>query len=197
MSTARKQNRSVLGFKGISPLPAMPDFNVIDDGFAIDYMHAVLLGIVKRLLKLWFDPQSRKKSTTSTTIKKYNIRKHIGKINERILKVKLMPSEIERKPRPITEKSTWKDNELRAWLLFYSSGVMRIIRAAREHKNFFVDHFEEYYGIENMVYNTHTMQHLPDCVDNLEPIWVYSNFAFENNNGKLMRYVNSPKGVLK
>lgn len=215
MIKSRNEHRLVLGFKGISPLIAMPDFNVID-GFAIDYMHAVLLGIVKRLLKLWFDPQPGKD---------YNIRKHMVQINERILNIKL-PSEIERKPRPITEKSTWKANELRAWLVFYSVGILNDILptvylehymhlviairiylqssithdellAARNHILCFVGEFEKHYGLKNMVYNTHTIQHLPDCVDNLGPIWVYSNFAFENNNGKLMRYVNSPKGVLK
>lgn len=161
--------------------------------------------------------------STKTTKKPYNIKKHIVTINERINKIKL-PSEIERKPRPITEKSNWKANELRAWLVFYSAGVLNgllpkeyldhymhlvlairtylqttissdELSAAREHINIFLINFEAYY--ENMVYNYHTIQHLPECVENLGPIWVYSNFAFENNNGKLMHYVNSPKGVLK
>lgn len=48
-----------------------------------------------------------------------------------------------------------------------------------------------------MTYNVHTINHLADCVRNLGPLWAYSNFPFENNNGKLGSYVKSPKGVLQ
>lgn len=47
-----------------------------------------------------------------------------------------------------------------------------------------------------MTYNCHTLSHLPDCVKKLGPLWNYSNFPFESNNGVLVGYVKSPKGVL-
>lgn len=215
MKKASKIKKNVVGFKGISAMIALPSFNVIDC-FAIDYMHSVLLGIVRRLLKLWFDPQKQRKE--------YNLRKHVEKVNEKILKIKL-PSEIQRKPRIITERNTWKANEFRCWLLFYSIGILNNIlpqkyldhyihlikcieiylkptinkndlQIARNQMKIFLQKFEELYGLQNMVYNLHTLQHLADCVDHLGPLWAYSNFPFENNNGKLARYVNSPKSVL-
>lgn len=48
-----------------------------------------------------------------------------------------------------------------------------------------------------MTYNANTLMHLADCVRNLGPLWAYSNFPFENNNGKHGSYVKSPKGVLQ
>ncbi|KAM7303673.1 uncharacterized protein ISCGN_013615 [Ixodes scapularis] len=42
------------GFKGPSPLLHLPSFNVIES-FVPDYMHAVLLGVSRSLLNLWFD----------------------------------------------------------------------------------------------------------------------------------------------
>lgn len=207
--------KNIVGFKGYSALIALPNFNIID-GFAIDYMHSVLLGVVRRLLKLWFDPQKLGKE--------YNLRKNVDEINQKILQIHL-PSEIQRKPRVITERNTWKANELRSWLLFYSIGVLHNILPkkylnhyihlikcieillkttilkedlviARRHMQIFLKDFERLYGLKNMVYNVHTLQHLADCVDHLGPLWAYSNFPFENNNGKLARYVNSPKSVL-
>lgn len=52
----------------------------------------------------------------------------------------------------------------------------------------FVKNFEELYGSINMTYNVHLLSHIPDCVLQLGPLWAYSNFHFEGNNGKLKNY---------
>lgn len=205
----------ILFILGISPLIALPDFDVIN-GFAIDYMHAVLLGIVRKLISLWFDQRNFKQN--------WYIRKHIEEINKRIQTMNL-PSEIQRRPRSLNERNNWKANELRSWLLIYSVGAlfeflpieylnnyMQLVAAisiylqsniseidlknAREYIYKFLMEYEQLYGKENMLYNFHTISHLPDCVANLGPIWSYSNFPFENNNGKLVSYVLSPTAVL-
>lgn len=179
-------------------------------------MHAVLLGIVRKLLSLWFDQRNFRE--------KYYIRKHIEKVNERIQLMKL-PGEIQRRPRSLNERNNWKANELRSWLLIYSVGALfkilpieylnhyvKLVAAiaiylktsisqidlvdARQYIHSFVIDFEKLYGKNNMVYNMHTISHLPDCVDNLGPIWSFSNFPFENNNGKLVTYVLSPTAVI-
>lgn len=46
--------QAVDGVKGYSVLHLLDDFDVIE-GNPIDYMHCVLLGVAKKLLKLWFD----------------------------------------------------------------------------------------------------------------------------------------------
>lgn len=43
----------VLGVKGLSWFNYLPHFNIIR-GVAIDYMHCVLLGVMKMFLSLWF-----------------------------------------------------------------------------------------------------------------------------------------------
>lgn len=51
--------------------------------------------------------------------------------------------------------------------------------------------FQEFYGEGSMTYNCHSISHLPDCLENLGPLWNYSNFPFESNNGVLVGYVKS------
>ena len=47
----------VCGIKGESILQVLPSFDVVK-GVPVDYMHCVLLGLVRKLLSLWFDRQS-------------------------------------------------------------------------------------------------------------------------------------------
>ena len=47
----------VYGVKGKSVLQIIPSFDVVKS-VPVDYMHCVLLGLVRKLLSLWFDRQS-------------------------------------------------------------------------------------------------------------------------------------------
>lgn len=49
-----KNIQNLDGVKGPSWLLLLPDLSVVG-GIAIDYMHGVLLGVKKLLLRLWFD----------------------------------------------------------------------------------------------------------------------------------------------
>ena len=44
------------GVKGKSVLHSLTDFDIIDND-PVDYMHCVLLGVVRTLLSLWFDSE--------------------------------------------------------------------------------------------------------------------------------------------
>jgi hypothetical protein len=55
MRQARATNETVRGFKNLSPLVGIQNFDVIN-GMAIDYMHNCLLGVMSLLLELWFNP---------------------------------------------------------------------------------------------------------------------------------------------
>ena len=48
------------GVKGFSPLNLIPSFDVIQS-IPVDYMHCVLLGVVKKIAKLWFDSMYSKR----------------------------------------------------------------------------------------------------------------------------------------
>lgn len=45
--------------------------------------------------------------------------------------------------------------------------------------------------------NVHLLTHIYTCVKHCGPLWVYSNFCFESNNGVLGSYVNGTTDVEK
>ena len=55
---AGQKNSEVNGIKGLSPVFGLPGYDVIK-GTSIDYMHTVLLGIVKMFMSRWFDTAYR------------------------------------------------------------------------------------------------------------------------------------------
>lgn len=206
----------VNGFKSISPAVGLPCFNVID-GFCIDYMHCCLLGVVRQMLELWFDSENHSK--------KYYIGLRTSKIDEILCNIK-PPQSIHRKPRSTTEKATWKANEFRNWVLYFSLPCLRNILDKKHYEHYallpqslhillskdiarrdiaivrqnlsrFVDEFEILYGPINMTYNVHLLNHLTKCVENCGPLWTHSNFCFENNNGILSKYVKGTRDVGK
>ena len=98
----------MLGIKGESVLS-----NTIEQ-CPVDYMHCVLEGITKKLMKkCWFEKSQRHPMA-------YSLHKHCHKIDEILLLVK-PPNEFRRSPRSF-EKSLnyWKASEYHAFLLFYS-----------------------------------------------------------------------------
>lgn len=59
----------------------------------------------------------------------------------------------------------------------------------------FIADFQKLYGEHNMVYNVHLLEHLPKCVRDSGPLWAYSNFNFESNNGSLVSHVKGTTDV--
>lgn len=93
-------------FHTYNPLVAIPEFDIIN-GVTIDYMHCVLLGVTRQLLELWFDSENH-------TERFYKGRR-LQIVDDKLLKIK-----VSRAPKSLKEKSDWKANELRNWLLFHS-----------------------------------------------------------------------------
>ena len=54
---AAKNQTVVMGVKGVSLTSLIPNFNIIAC-YPPEYMHSVLLGVVRLLLNTWFDSQS-------------------------------------------------------------------------------------------------------------------------------------------
>lgn len=100
----------VKGIKGVTPLIGFKGFDLIH-GFCIDYLHCILLGVMKTLLNLWLDS---KHSRTPFYIKK-NLKKLL--IN-RILSIKPLRL-ANRKPRSLKYMKYFKAHEFRDLLLFY------------------------------------------------------------------------------
>lgn len=204
----------VKGLKGFSVLALAPNFDVVW-GFAIDAMHSDYLGITKALCSSWFESENH--------IHDFYIGRKIEDVNKNIAKIKLF-ARCDRNPRAMSERHNWKANEWREWSLHFSVGCLykilpdqfllnygkfissiitlcgkvvsqaAIVESQQSIENFRND-YQMIYGKCKMTYNLHTLSHLTKCVEKLGPVWNYSNFPFESNNGVLVKFVKSPKGV--
>lgn len=178
------------GVKRISCMVAAIDFDLIFS-FPIDYMHCVLLGIMKKLLNLWLDTSNHKKPY-------YIEKKNQIALSKRLVNIKPI-SEIIRKPRSIFSRGDYKANEYRSLLYYYlwfaldglldakyvkhfrllSSSIyalstnsisLQSIEYARIQLIDFVNQFEVLYGKSNVTINLHLLKHIPMQVENLGPL---------------------------
>lgn len=93
-----KNIQNLHGVKGPPWLLLFPDFSVVDD-IAVDYMHGVLLGVQKLLLRLWFDK--------SFVGKPFNFLNSSSKLDE-LLECIHPTSDVSRLPRLIKDLKYWK-----------------------------------------------------------------------------------------
>ncbi|XP_071820179.1 uncharacterized protein [Apostichopus japonicus] len=210
---AYTEKKSVDGIKG----PTFLSFTGCDlvHGVAIDYMHTVLLGVVRKLLHLWFDSSNHKEL--------FSIGKQVYKVDKRLKEIK-PPHFISRVPRSIKEHlGYWKASECRSWVFYYAIPVLSGILSDVYLNHFallveamfllngdsisqeqllhcdrllyqFGCTFSILYGDRYMTAVVHQLVHITDVVRHLGPLWVYSCFALEDTNGSLLKMV---KGTQK
>lgn len=217
MKEAWKTNKRVLGVKGASALINLKQFDLVW-GYPIDYMHSVLLGVVRQIFDIW---------TTYgyTENREFYIGapKNLNVINERLLNIH-PPNEIHRTPRPIKERAKWKATEWRSWLLFYCIPCLKGILPDKYLANFvllqraiyillkksilpqeldeaehcvalFVSDFQSLYGQNAMTFNVHLLTHLTESVRKTGPLWATSTFCFESNIFNIKKLIKGPTGV--
>ncbi|KAG8176071.1 hypothetical protein JTE90_025529 [Oedothorax gibbosus] len=189
MIAAFNTSSVVNGIKGISPLMNLSYVGLVS-AFTIDYMHCVLLGVVKKVTHLWLDSTSHDKP--------YYIGKKTSDVDNRLTKIK-PPTYISRRPRSIVDRAYWKANEFRSWLLHYSlpclAGILPyvflkhhcmlataifmllqqdvssdIIETASWYLAQYVLEFQNLYGELNMNFNLHLLLHLGKCVEKYGPL---------------------------
>lgn len=85
----------------VSQLCMIDGFDIVR-GMPLDYMHGVLLGVVKMLFSFWFDARYKKES--------FNISDKISTVDERLAKCH-PPDFISRLPRCIKDRKYWKDKK--------------------------------------------------------------------------------------
>lgn len=208
-------NTTVMGIKGPSFLLGLKAYNFVHST-GIDYMHCVLLGVTKRLTSLWFSASNAKDA--------FSLTKHLSFFDKSLLSIK-PPHWISRRPRSVSEHfKYWKASELRAWLFYYSipilSSIMepiyffhycsfvqaiwllcqdsvtqRDLQQSYGLLNYFVYMMNSLYGERYMTLNTHSLLHLPGCVQDIGPLWVYSCFPFESLNGELLKLFHGTQYV--
>ena len=203
-----RPNEPVHGVKGFSALShSMPDFI---KGMAIDRMHCVEGGVLKKILTLIFDNKFRNYP--------FSLIQVINLIDSRIKSIK-PPKFVHRMPRSVSDLLHWKASELKHFLFFYSipvfEGIMRMdyfehyillltavtmlnsseiqvfeVAVAENFLKKFVRQFENLYGIQFCSINVHQLLHLCECVRNLGPLWAHTCYEFEDINGKLLKLIH-------
>jgi len=213
---ALEESSIVKGVKGPSWLMKLKHYDIIRST-SIDYMHCVLLGVMKLLMSLWFN--------TTHNHEQYYIGRKVGLVDKRLCEIN-PPSIITRRPRGSEHFKFYKASEYRSFLLYYSLPVLHDIlpqeywnhyacfvisifnlmqqsvseeqleyceRALRR----FCCQFENLYGKRYMTANVHLLLHLTQCVRELGPLWAYSCFHFESQNGILKSLVHGTQHVEK
>ncbi len=95
---------------GNSPFLQLTSFDMVF-GFPLDYLHLVLLGVMKKLLKIWILSLKRSPHRISDTQQ--------ARIDRMLRRIRnSLPSEMDRRSRSIAEIRTWKAVEFRTFLLY-------------------------------------------------------------------------------
>ncbi|XP_066584839.1 uncharacterized protein [Prorops nasuta] len=206
-------NNPMMGIKGPSTLSIlMPDYV---KGAAIDRMHAIEGGIVKKILTLFFDIEYR-----TEPFSLYQVR---DSINQRLMAIK-PPKFIHRMARSTQDLVHWKASELKMWAFYYSLPILEgilpqeyfnnyklliiatailsfdeialnLIDIAEDFLHKFVKDFEHLYGIRFCSINIHQALHLPDCVRKFGPLWATTAYEYENINGQLLKMIHGTNHI--
>lgn len=209
------------GVKGQSVLFLFDHIDVINS-VPTDYMHNVLLGVMKHLMEIWLG----KKNIPTPPYPQFKIKSVAERklLDKRILSLKPF-AVFNRKPRTIFEIGTYKATEFQNLLWYYLRYAMVGILPTRIVKNFemlsasiyilckpkitksevssacemlinFADEFENIYGPGAVTMNIHILRHYRQIVEKCGPLWCYAMFGFENNIGKLKNFVCGTTDVL-
>ena len=104
--------------KGINPagscLLTLPHYNIVH-GMGIDYIHCILLNIVRLLVNLWFDSNHHSQAWSCSKL---------VTVTDKRLKSIRPPSVITKALCSLSERKYWKASEYRSWLFCYFLPVM-------------------------------------------------------------------------
>lgn len=183
--------------------------------FPIDYMHCVLLGVMRQMLHCLIKVRKRPFSLKSNAVIAINE-------NLRALR-KCMPREFARKQRTFDDIEHWKATEFRMFLSYTGIAAFKGILPDKYYNHFmllvcsmrilthkkdclhnrecanqllqdFVETFGTLYGEEHISYNVHSLLHIAEDVKIFGHIDGYSAFKFENYMQQLKKMVK--KGAL-
>jgi len=215
MIRAFNENTSVCGIKGPSALMNLSFFDLAN-GMVPDYMHSVLLGVIRQHTELLLSSPEEAYYAGAPNQKLI--------INRRLASI-TPPKCITRTPRSIDERKMWKASEWRSWLIWYAMLCLRelILTKYIEHLALLVSaiyillqnsitsvqlqtthilllkyvvDFQKYYGKNSMTYNVHLLLHLTKSVENWGPLWATNCFCFENGNRLLLLMKKYPSHIM-
>ncbi|XP_066925533.1 uncharacterized protein [Clytia hemisphaerica] len=203
------------GIKGLSWSMTLPRFNVIN-GLGIDYLHNTLLGVVKMIMKLWFNKKYKNMP--------WFIGTSVTEIDKNIRQLRL-PNLISRIPRNIEHDfKHFKGSEFRTFLLFYSAPILynflpdeyfqhyillvesiflllkeSISPIDLQNADKMLRHFccriPRLYGYRYQTYNMHNLLHMVFSVKQHGPLWAQSAFWYEDYNGDYKNLYHGTQNV--
>jgi len=200
--------------ENITEIINIPDVNIVDT-FALDYMHLVCLGVVKKILTLSKGSKDIGRLNVNCQKLPINVIKHIS---TNLLSIKkCIPCDFSRKPRGFDELARWKATEFRQFLLYTGIIVIKSSVPKLIYENFlclsvamtiflspnlshlsnlakslmidFVKDFGSLYGVHFISHNVHGLIHLIDDYEKFGCLDQIICFKFENYMGQLKKMV--------
>lgn len=172
--------------------------------FPLDYMHLLLLGIMKKLLMIWLSGELRVRMSSNTVAVLNNLLEIISKTQSRCFA---------RPSRSLNDLKFWKSSEFRTFLLYTGPVILKNVLPPDLYNNFlflhiatkicikdefkpfleiahnlyldFVKSYEECYGAHLISSNVHNVVHLVECVKRFGNLDNFSAFPFESALGHL------------
>lgn len=177
--------------------------------FAIDEMHIVHLGVMKKLIEIWMASSLNKKEINEINIRAKTVERH-------------RPCEIHRTIRAISDFKLFKANEFRTFLMITGPILLKDILDSEKYNHFLslnvamrkltqknlvsneldmiqkmliknVQNFKKLYGLNKITYVVHQLIHL--CDDYKIHGCLKSAYKYENNCGKIARSIRHGKNV--
>jgi hypothetical protein len=182
----------------------------------IDSMHLLYLGVMKKLLLIWYEGKRPHKLSP----------RELTSISRNIIAYKYcIPRNFNRKCRPLNKLKFWKATELRLFLLYLGPFVLHKVLDSKRFNHFmllhtsvyilategsshewiqfakqmldtFVSQLRSVYYKEMLVYNFHTLLHISDEVLRHGCLESFSAFRFENFMQTLKGLINSNSNQL-
>lgn len=194
---------------GTSIIEQLPNFNIIKS-FAIDPMHLLYLGVVKKIIHLWINGKAPSKLPY----------KNILNISDLLVSIKKqkIPCEFNRKSRALGEYKRWKATEFRQFLLYTGPVVLKNVLNNDMYLNFitlpiavtilsnhhlqsqFIEQSENcfkyffqtfliLYGKDNASHNVHNVLHLANDSRYFGVLDKFSAFYFEHYMSTILNMI--------
>jgi hypothetical protein len=186
--------------KGPSCVQDLDYFNLFE-GFVVDYMHNIPLGVFKTYFTL-ITESTRLKFWHTFDNEQIAMEDDLSLIEER-LKTITPPSSITRTPGSVKDTANWRANEWRSFLLFYGipclKGILKKkyvihfgmlskatnlllqklvslsdVKEAHRLLLLFTFYCQKYFGEEHMHFNIHLLSHICKGVLNYGSIWTHN-----------------------